>query len=175
MPSSTTSRAQAPKVQRWLGASPALDLPLHRPPPPGSTGSELLGQVEQAALKGDVFHSVVSLQTAINRFLPRTNDHPRPFCWTKDPDRSSPLSDEGTNAWILSNKLSPPRVGIYRLSVRRIRPRFCPSASSKGIERARQKAFRSAVSEPRSLAKTPTPSPEDHVTEAPDITPIVGD
>jgi hypothetical protein len=36
-------------------------------------------------LKREVFHSLVSLQAAINRFVAETNDSPRPFRWTKDP------------------------------------------------------------------------------------------
>jgi hypothetical protein len=38
-------------------------------------------------LKRAVFHSVVSLQAAINRFMAEANDDPRPFRWTKDPDQ----------------------------------------------------------------------------------------
>ena len=38
-------------------------------------------------LKRGVFGSVVELQAAINRYLAETNDHPRPFQWTKDPDK----------------------------------------------------------------------------------------
>jgi hypothetical protein len=34
-----------------------------------------------------MFHSPVSLQVAINRFLAKANDNPRPFRWTKDPDK----------------------------------------------------------------------------------------
>jgi hypothetical protein len=30
---------------------------------------------------------VVDLQAAINRFLAETNDNPRPFVWTADPDK----------------------------------------------------------------------------------------
>jgi hypothetical protein len=33
-----------------------------------------------------VFHSLVDLQAAINRFLAETNENPRPFTWTADPD-----------------------------------------------------------------------------------------
>jgi hypothetical protein len=29
---------------------------------------------------------VVDLQAAINRFLAETNDNPKPFVWTADPD-----------------------------------------------------------------------------------------
>ena len=38
-------------------------------------------------LKRSVFHSLVSLQAAINRFLAEANANPRPFRWTKDPDK----------------------------------------------------------------------------------------
>ena len=38
-------------------------------------------------LKRGVFHSLVALQAAINRFLVEANQNPRPFRWTKDPDK----------------------------------------------------------------------------------------
>jgi transposase len=38
-------------------------------------------------LKRGVFKSIVDLQAAINRFLAETNDAPRPFTWTADPDK----------------------------------------------------------------------------------------
>jgi hypothetical protein len=38
-------------------------------------------------LKRGVFRSIVELQAAINRFLRETNQQPRPFRWTKDPDK----------------------------------------------------------------------------------------
>jgi hypothetical protein len=34
-----------------------------------------------------VFHSLVDLQAAINRYLAEHNQNPRPFVWTADPDR----------------------------------------------------------------------------------------
>ena len=34
-----------------------------------------------------MFRSLVDLQAAINRFLAETNDHPKPFLWTADPDK----------------------------------------------------------------------------------------
>ena len=37
-------------------------------------------------LKRGVFRSIVDLQAAINRFLEETNDDPKPFVWTADPD-----------------------------------------------------------------------------------------
>ena len=38
-------------------------------------------------LKRGVFRSIVDLQVAINRFLVETNDNPKPFTWTADPDK----------------------------------------------------------------------------------------
>jgi hypothetical protein len=38
-------------------------------------------------LKRGVFCSVVDLQAAINRFLAETNDNPKPFVWTADPNQ----------------------------------------------------------------------------------------
>src|ERR1700723_1541977 len=38
-------------------------------------------------LKRGVFCSIVDLQAAINRFLRETNDDPKPFVWTADPDK----------------------------------------------------------------------------------------
>jgi hypothetical protein len=38
-------------------------------------------------LKRGVVRSVVDLQAAINRFLTETNQTPKPFTWTADPDK----------------------------------------------------------------------------------------
>ena len=38
-------------------------------------------------LRRSVFHSVVDLQVAINRFLSEHNQKPKPFAWTADPDK----------------------------------------------------------------------------------------
>src|SRR3954449_2191373 len=38
-------------------------------------------------LKRGVFRCVVELQAAINRFVAETNDNPKPFSWTADPDK----------------------------------------------------------------------------------------
>ena len=38
-------------------------------------------------LKNGVFHSVVDLQAAINRFIKEHNQQPRPFVWRADPDQ----------------------------------------------------------------------------------------
>jgi hypothetical protein len=38
-------------------------------------------------LKRGVFRSIIELQAAIKRFLRETNDDPKPFIWTADPDK----------------------------------------------------------------------------------------
>ncbi len=37
-------------------------------------------------LKNGVFHSVIDLQAAINRFIKEHNQQPRPFVWHADPN-----------------------------------------------------------------------------------------
>jgi hypothetical protein len=34
-----------------------------------------------------VFRSIIELQSAIRRFLIEANENPRPFVWTKDPEK----------------------------------------------------------------------------------------
>ena len=34
-----------------------------------------------------MFRSVADLQAAINRFIDQTNDDPKPFVWTANPDK----------------------------------------------------------------------------------------
>jgi hypothetical protein len=36
---------------------------------------------------GDRYRSLVELQAAIRRFLAETNDNPKPFVWTTDPEK----------------------------------------------------------------------------------------
>src|SRR6516164_4120220 len=60
-----------------------------------STSASWLNAVEgffakltKRRLKRGAFCSIVDLQAAINRFLKETNDHPKPFVWTADPDKN---------------------------------------------------------------------------------------
>jgi hypothetical protein len=46
-----------------------------------------IAKLTKRRLKRGVFKSIVDLHAAINRFLTETNDDPRPFTWTADPDR----------------------------------------------------------------------------------------
>ncbi len=63
-------------------------------PPTWPTASSWLNAVEgffaklaRRRLKRGVFHSLVDLQAAINRFVAETNKNPKPFTWTADPDK----------------------------------------------------------------------------------------
>ena len=51
-------------------------------------------------LKRGVFKGIADLQTAINRYLVETNDNPKPFIWTADPDAIiEKKSGEGKRCW----------------------------------------------------------------------------
>ena len=77
-----------PKVKEWLQQHPRWTF--HFTP----TSSSWLNAVEgyfakltKRRLKRGVFHSIADLQKAINRFIKETNQDPKPFAWTKDPDK----------------------------------------------------------------------------------------
>ena len=77
-----------PKVLKWLSRHPRFSF--HFTP----TSCSWLNAVEtffatltRRRLKRGVFHSLVALQAAINRYLDDHNHAPKPFLWTADPDR----------------------------------------------------------------------------------------
>ena len=77
-----------PKVRKWLDRHPRFTF--HFTP----TSSSWLNAVEgffaklsKRRLKRGVFRSVRELKAAINRFLHQTNNDPKPFTWTADPDK----------------------------------------------------------------------------------------
>ena len=77
-----------PKVRVWLDRHQRFTF--HFIP----TSSSWLNAVEgffaklsRRRLKRGVFHSVLDLQAAINRFLAEHNLNPKPFTWTADPDK----------------------------------------------------------------------------------------
>ena len=77
-----------PKVLQWLARHPRWSF--HFTPTSASWLNAVEGffaKLTKQRLKRGVFHSLVALQEAINRFLAETNDNPRPFRWTKDPDK----------------------------------------------------------------------------------------
>jgi transposase len=77
-----------PKVRAWLGRHPRFVF--HFTPTSASWLNAVEGffaKLTRRRLKRGVFRSIVDLQGAINRFLSETNDQPKPFVWTTDPDK----------------------------------------------------------------------------------------
>jgi transposase len=77
-----------PKVRSWLGRHPRFVF--HYTPTSCSWVNAVEGffaKLTRRRLKRGVFRSIVELQAAINRFLAETNDNPKPFTWTADPDK----------------------------------------------------------------------------------------
>ena len=77
-----------PKVRNWLDRHERFVF--HFTPTSCSWLNAVEGffaKLAKRRLKRGVFHSLVDLQAAINRFLAETNASPRPFTWTADPDK----------------------------------------------------------------------------------------
>ena len=77
-----------PKTRAWLDRHPRFVF--HFTPTSGSWLNAVEGffaKLSKRRLKRGVFRSIVELQAAINRFLRETNDQPKPFTWTADPDK----------------------------------------------------------------------------------------
>ena len=76
-----------PKVRAWLSRHPRFVF--HYTPTSASWLNAVEGffaKLTKRRLKRGVFRSLVDLQAAINRFLAETNENPKPFAWTADPD-----------------------------------------------------------------------------------------
>ena len=77
-----------PKTRAWLSRHPRFVF--HYTPTSASWLNAVEGffaKLTKRRLKRGVFCSIVDLQAAINRFLRETNDDPKPFVWTADPER----------------------------------------------------------------------------------------
>ena len=77
-----------PKVRAWLDRHPRFVF--HYTPTSASWLNAVEGffaKLTRRRLKRGVFCSLVDLQAAINRFHAETNDDPKPFIWTADPDQ----------------------------------------------------------------------------------------
>src|SRR6266853_595194 len=77
-----------PNVRAWLDRHPRFVF--HFTPTSCSWLNAVEGffaKLSRRRLKRGVFHSVVDLQAAINRFVAETNIEPKPFVWTADPNR----------------------------------------------------------------------------------------
>src|SRR4249920_2298068 len=77
-----------PKVGQWLDRHPRFTF--HFTPTSCSWLNAVEGffaKLAKRRLKRGVFRCVVDLQAAINRFVIETNNDPKPFTWTADPDK----------------------------------------------------------------------------------------
>jgi transposase len=77
-----------PKVIAWLARHPRWAF--HFTPTSASWLNAVEGffaKLTRRRLKRGVFCSVIDLQAAINRFVEETNNDPKPFVWTADPNR----------------------------------------------------------------------------------------
>src|SRR5271167_197983 len=77
-----------PKVRTWLARHPRWTF--HFTPTSCSWANAVEGffaTLTRRRLQRGVFHSLVDLQAAINRYLGEHNRKPKPFVWTADPDR----------------------------------------------------------------------------------------
>jgi transposase len=87
------------KVKTWLQRHPRFHL--HFTPTSASWLNAVEGffaKLTKRRLKRGVFHSIVDLQAAINRFLAEHNQNPKPFVWTADPDRIIEKANRGKQA-----------------------------------------------------------------------------
>jgi transposase len=76
-----------PKVRAWLARHPRWTFHFTATSASWLNAVEsLFAKLTRRRLKRGVFGSLVELQAAINRFLAETNDNPKPFIWTADPD-----------------------------------------------------------------------------------------
>jgi transposase len=77
-----------PKVREWLARHKRFTF--HFTPTSCSWLNAVEGffaKLAKRRLNRGVFHSIVDLQAAINRFLAETNKNPKSFTWTADPDK----------------------------------------------------------------------------------------
>jgi hypothetical protein len=76
-----------PKGGGLAGSASPLPLSLHPDLGPlAQRGRRPFAKLSRRHLKRSTFCSIRDLQAAINRFLAETNDDPKPFVWTADPD-----------------------------------------------------------------------------------------
>jgi transposase len=77
-----------PKVRQWLARHPRWMF--HFTPTSASWLNAVEGffaKLTRRRLKRGVFRSVTDLQAAINRFVAETNNDPKPFTWTANPNK----------------------------------------------------------------------------------------
>ncbi len=77
-----------PKVKAWLERHPRWTF--HFTPKSGSwlnAVETFFSALTRRRIRRGSFHSIVDLQTAINRYIAEHNDDPKPFTWTKPADQ----------------------------------------------------------------------------------------
>ena len=77
-----------PNVMQWIGKHPRFIF--HFTPTSASWLNAVEGffaNLAKKRLKRGVFRSLQELKDAIHRFLDDTNANPKPFTWTKDPNK----------------------------------------------------------------------------------------
>ena len=88
-----------PKVRAWLERHPRWTF--HFTPTSASWLNAVEGffaKLSKRRLKRGGFASLVALQAAINRFIAKANQSPKPFVWTADPDRIIQAAKRGYQA-----------------------------------------------------------------------------
>jgi transposase len=89
MSSSTTMPSTStPRVMEWVGKHPRFAF--HFTPTSASWLNAVEGffaNLTKKRLKRGVFRSLEELKDAIHRFLDDANENPKPFTWTKDPNK----------------------------------------------------------------------------------------
>ncbi len=90
---------KTPEVRRWLARHPRWMF--HFTPTSCSWLNAVEGffaKLTRRRLKRGVFHSVIDLQAAINRFVAEHNRTPKPFIWKADPDAIIAARNRGFQA-----------------------------------------------------------------------------
>jgi len=86
-------------VRQWLARHPRWTF--HFTPTSCSwlnAVESFFAKLSKRRLKRGVFHSVVALQAAINRFLEEHNHDPKPFVWRADPNAIIAAAKRGHQA-----------------------------------------------------------------------------
>jgi transposase len=89
-----------PKVRAWLERHSRFHF--HFTPTSASWLNAVEGffaKLTRQRLKRGVFKGIVDLQAAINQYLAETNDNPKPFTWSADPDAIIEKVRRGKQRW----------------------------------------------------------------------------
>jgi hypothetical protein len=81
------SCAQASQGHRLAGAPPALHLPLYADIGWLNAIEDFFAILTKRRIKRGAFCSIIDLQGAMNRYIAEHNLSPKPFAWTKDPEK----------------------------------------------------------------------------------------